>query len=118
MASMNSRMVLNYMKDHFGQEISKNQIAEELGIKVSAIGLSMRSHVLNGRATERVEENITYDDKGKETVKKTYFYTLTEAGLAFDIDAHEAQKKEEQRAKAVEKRAAKKAAAAAAADEE
>lgn len=114
--TLNSKICLNYMKEHFGQEVSKQQIAADAGIKEAAVMMSMRSHIKNGRATERVEENTVVDDKNKETVKKTYYYTLTEAGLAFDPEAHEEELKAKKAADQAARRAAK--AAAKAAEEE
>lgn len=107
MASINSLMILNYLKQHFGQELSKQEIAEGAGVTIAAVGLTMKSHVEKGRATMRVEE---INEEGKTAVKKCYFYTLTEDGLAFDPEAYEAEKKAEAAAKRKAKREAEKAA--------
>lgn len=114
--TINSILILNYLKQHFGQELSKQDIATGAGVTVAAVGLSMKSHVENGRATMRVEEYEETNEKGKTTVKKKYFYTLTEDGLAFDPEVYEAEKKAEAAAKRKTKREAEKAAKEAAAE--
>lgn len=112
MATLNSKIVLEYLKQHFGQELSKQQIAEGANVSVSAVGLIMKSHIDNARATVRIEEHEEVDDKGKTKTKKYYYYTLTEEGLAFDIEAYEAEKKIRDAEKRKAAREAKKAAAA------
>lgn len=110
MATLNSTLILNFLKAHFGQELSKQEIAEGANVSVSAVGLTMKSHVDNGRATMRVEEREDEDENGK--TKKYYFYTLTEEGLAFDLEAYEAEKKARDAEKRKAAREAKKAAEA------
>lgn len=112
MATLNSVTILNFLKQHFGQELSKQEIAEGANVSVSAVGLTMKSHVDNGRATMRVEEREETDDKGKPKTKKYYFYTLTEEGLAFDLETYEAEKKARDAEKRKAARETKKAAEA------
>lgn len=108
--TLNSKMIFAYMVSHFGQELSKQQIAEGSGVtNLAAVAMSMRQHVKAGRAVERVVEDIVVNDKGKEEVKKTYYYTLTEEGLAYDPEAAEAERKAKAAADAAARRAAKKA---------
>lgn len=108
MATINSERVLNYMKEHYGEELSKQQIAEALGITIPAVTGSMNALIKKGYAVNAREE-IVEDAPATETRKaKTHtvkYHTLTEAGLAYDPVAEEA-------AKLAEKEAAKAAKAA------
>lgn len=114
--TLNSKIILAFLKEHFGQELSKADIAAGAGVKEAAVMMTMRPHVKAGRATQRVEETTVVDEKGKEKVKNIYYYTLTEAGLAFDPEAYEAEKKAADAEKRRLAREAKKAAAAAEAE--
>ncbi len=116
MATVNSERVLNYMKEHYGEELTKAQIKNALGITIPAITGSMNSLIKKGYAvTTRTE--VVEDEPATETRKaKTHnvlYHTLTEAGLAYDPVAEEAEKaakkQAEKEARAAE-RAAKKAA--------
>ena len=98
--TQNSIAVLNYMKLHFGQEISKETIANDVGISLPAVQCSMMNYCKRNLVTERVEEVVVEPavpatettHAKKEKVKKNRFYTLTEAGLAFDPEAYEAER--------------------------
>ena len=111
----NSEMVLNFMKKNFGQEFTKQDIAEALGISVPAVTGSINGLVKRGYVTERMEEVEVEPatDTRKAKVKTIRHETLTEAGLAYDPVAEEEAK---QAAKAAEKerKAAERAAAKAA----
>ena len=114
MASVNSELVLNYMKNHFGEEKSKQEIAAELGISVPAVTGTMNSLIKKGYAITTREEEVE-DAQATETRKaKTHtvkYHTLTEAGLAYDpvAEAEEraAAKEAEKARRAAEKAAAK-----------
>ena len=108
MASVNSQMVLNFLKTHFGQEFTKQEIAAALGISVPAVtgtinALVKKGYVVDTRVVEEVVAEATETRKAK--VKNVPYHTLTEAGLAYDPVA-------EEEAKAAEKAAAKAAKAA------
>ena len=111
----NSEMVLNFMKKNFGQEFTKQDIAEALGISVPAVTGSINGLVKRGYVVERMEEVEVEPatDTRKAKVKTIRHETLTEAGLAYDPVAEEEAK---QAAKAAEKerKAAERAAAKAA----
>lgn len=112
--TLNARTIWNFLVSHYGQELSKQEIASGSGVNnISAVAMSLRPHVNAGRVVERVEENVVVNDKGKEEVKKTYFYTLTEDGLAYDPEAAEAERKAKAAADTAARRAARKAAKAA-----
>ena len=112
--TLNSERVLNFLKEHYGQEFSKNEIKDALGISLSAVIGSINPLEKNGYTritrTEIVElEPATETRKAK--TKEVKYHTLTEAGLAYDPVAEEqaklAAKQAEKERKAAEKAAAK-----------
>lgn len=114
MATINSQMVLNYMKKNYGKEMSKQEIAEALGLSVPAVTGSMNSLIKKGYAITTREETVedapaTDTRKAKTHVVK--YHTLTEAGLEYDPVAEEeakaAAKAAEKERKAAERAAAK-----------
>ena len=116
MATINSERVLNYMKEHYGEELTKAQIGEALGISIPGVTGSMNALIKKGYAVTTREE-IVEDAPATETRKakthKVLYHTLTEAGLAYDPVAEEAAKaaeKEAAKAAKAAERAAKKAA--------
>lgn len=121
MITPNSELVLNFLKKHYGQEFTKNEIAEALNISVPAVTGSINGLLRKGKAagveyiTERMEEvEVEHaTDTRKAKVKTVRHEMLTEAGLAYDPVAEEEAK---QAAKAAEKerKAAERAAAKAA----
>lgn len=108
--TQNSELVLNYLKNHFGQEFTKQEIADALGISVPAVTGSINGLLRKGKTngveyiTERMEEvevePATETRKAKTKVVR--HATLTEAGLAYDPIA-------EEEARAAAKAAAKEA---------
>lgn len=115
MITPNSELVLNFLKKNFGQEFTKQEIAEALGISVPAVTGSINGLVKKNYVTERMEEVEVEPatDTRKAKVKTIRHETLTEAGLTYDPVAEEEAK---QAAKAAEKerKAAERAAAKAA----
>lgn len=116
MATINSERVLNYMKEHYGEELTKKDISEALGISVPGVTGTMNALIKKGYAVTTREE-IVEDAPATETRKakthKVLYHTLTEAGLAYDPVAEEAEKKaanEAKKAARAAERAAKKAA--------
>lgn len=117
MITVNSEKVLNYLKQNFGKEFTKNEIAEALGISVPAVTGSINGLIRKGktrgveyvttRTVEKVEAEATETRKAK--IKNILYHTLTETGLAYDPVAEEEAL---QAAKAAEKerRAAERAA--------
>lgn len=110
----NSEMTLNFLKSHYGQEFTKNEIAEALGISVPSVTGSVNALVKKGYVTERLEEVEVEPatDTKKAKIKVVRHETLTEAGLSYDPVAEEeakaAAKAAEKERKAAEKAAAKK----------
>lgn len=54
--TINSEQVLNYMKAHYGEELTKQDIVEALGISLPAVTGSINGLVKRGFVTERIEE--------------------------------------------------------------
>lgn len=116
MATINSERVLNYMKEHYGEELTKQDIADALGITIPAVTGSMNS-LIKKKYAVTTREDVIEDAPATETRKakthKVLYHTLTEAGLAYDpVAEEEAKKAEKEAAKAARaaERAAKKAA--------
>ena len=114
--TQNSELVLNFLKAHYGQEFTKQQIAEALNISVPAVTGSInglanpkKGYVITTRVEEVVEAEATETRKAK--IKNVPYHTLTEAGLAYDPVAEEeakaAAKAAEKERKAAERAAAK-----------
>lgn len=80
----NSKKVLDYLKAHYGEKLTANQIAEALGITVPAVTGSVNGLVKNDRA---FREEAKAEKDGKEVTIK--YISLTEAGYNFDPDAAE-----------------------------
>ena len=116
MATENSMLVINYLKNHYGQEMTKAKIAEALGITVPAVTGSMNSLIKKGYATTTRQETVELEpatETKKAKTKVVLYHTLTEAGLAYDPVAEEAAKLAAKEAARAEKAAAKAAAKAA-----
>lgn len=111
MATLNSQACLNFLKEHYGQEFSKHEIAMAVGISDAAVIGSVNSLEKKGYTTSR-EETIELEpatETRKAKTKTIKYHTLTEAGLAYDPIAEEAAKAAEKQAEK-ERKAAEKAA--------
>lgn len=99
--TVNSELVLNYLKKEFGKEHTKQEIAETLGISLPAVTGSVNSLRTKGYVSERVEEvelePATETRKAK--MKVIRYETLTEAGLSYDPQIEAEQKAAEKAAK-------------------
>jgi DNA-binding MarR family transcriptional regulator len=79
----NARRILDYLKENFGSEMTKQEIAAKLGVSVSAVVGTTNALIKKGMMTERAESSL--DEKGKEKIVK--YVSLTEEGNDFDPDA-------------------------------
>ena len=114
--TVNSESILNFLKKNYGHEYSKQEIAEELGISVSAVTGTMNALIKKGYATtprEEVVEVSPATETRKAKTKTVPYHTLTEAGLAYDPVAEAEAKAAEAAARKAERAAAKAAAKAA-----
>lgn len=119
--TVNSERVLNFLKTNYGQEFSKKEISEALGISLSAVIGSINPLEKNGYTRITREETVELEpatETRKAKTKVVKYHTLTEAGLTYDPVAEEqaklAAKQAEKERKAAEKAAAKAAKEAAA----
>ena len=118
--TINSERVLNFLKEHYGQEFSKNEIKDALGISLSAVIGSINPLEKNGYTRITRVETVELEpatETRKAKTKEVKYHTLTEAGLTYDPVAEEAKKAAEKQAKK-EAKAAERAAAKAAKEAE
>ena len=118
--TINSERVLNFLKEHYGQEFSKNEIKDALGISLSAVIGSINPLEKKGYSKVVREETIELEpatETRKAKTKVVKYHTLTEEGLAYDPIAEEAEKAAAKQAEK-ERKAAEKAAAKAAKEAE
>ena len=80
----NSKNVFHFLHDNHDVNLAAGEIAEKLGITVSAVTGSVNGLVRKGYAV-RTEDVIEVEGK-KTTVK---YIALTDEGMAFDPDAQE-----------------------------
>lgn len=111
MASVNSELVLNYLKNNYGQEFSKQELVQALGISLPSVTGTMNALIKKGYAKTTREvpvELVPATETRKAQIKIVKYHTLTEAGLTYDPVAEEAAKKAEKEAAKAAKAAAKK----------
>ena len=116
MATINSEKVLNYLKAHYGTEMTKQQIADALDITLPAVTCTINALIKKGYAvTTREEKEVLSEatETRKEQSRMIKYHMLTEAGLAYDPVAEEAAKAEQKAAEKARKAAEKAAAKAA-----
>ena len=115
MATVNSEMVLNFLKSNYGHEFTKDDIVKALNISLPAVTGTINALVRKGYVVERKEEveEEPATETRKAKIKVIRYETLTEAGLAYDPAVEEAEKlaaKEAAKAARAAERAAAKAA--------
>ena len=114
--TINSERVLNFLKEHYGQEYSKKEISEALGITLSAVIGSINPLEKNGYTKITRIETVELEpatETRKAKTKEVKYHTLTEAGLVYDPVAEEAAKAAKKQAEKEAKAAARAAAKAA-----
>lgn len=107
--TQNSELVLNFMKNNYGKEFTKQEIADALRISLPSVTGSINGLVAKGYVTERKEETEIEPatETRKAKIKVTRYEMLTEAGLAYDPVAEAAAKAAEKEAARAAKEAAK-----------
>ena len=114
--TINSERVINFLKEHYGQEYSKQEIANALGISLSAV-IGSINPLEKKEYTKTTREEVVELEPATETrkakTKTVKYHTLTEAGLAYDPVAEEAEKAAKKQAEKEAKAAAREAAKAA-----
>ena len=118
--TVNSEKVLNFLKEHYGDEFSKDEIAKALGISLSAVIGSINPLEKKGYSKITREETVELEpatETRKAKTKVVKYHTLTEEGLSYDPVAEEAEKLAKKQAEK-ERKAAERAAAKAAKEAE
>ena len=118
--TQNSERVLNFLKEHYGNEYSKQEIADNLGVSLSAVIGSINPLEKKGYTKTTREEVVELEaatETRKAKTKTVKYHTLTEAGLTYDPVAEEQEKAAAKLAEK-ERKAAEKAAAKAAKEAE
>ena len=118
--TINSERVLNFMKENYGKEFSKQEIADALGISLSAVIGSINPLEKKGYSKVVREETVELEaatETRKAKTKVIKYHTLTEAGLTYDPAKEEAEKLAAKQAEK-ERKAAERAAAKAAKEAE
>ena len=118
--TINSERVLNFLKEHYGQEYSKKEIADALGISLSSVIGSINPLEKKGYSKVVREETVVLEEATETRKAKTKvikYHTLTEKGLSYDPVAEEAEKAAAKQAEK-ERKAAERAAAKAAKEAE
>jgi len=111
--TQNSELVLNFMKQNYGKEFTKQEIVEALGVSLPAVTGTINALRTKGYISERVEEVEVEPatETRKAKMKVIRYETLTESGLTYDpqVEAEEkaAAKAAEKEAKAAARAAAK-----------
>ena len=114
--TINSERVLNFLKENFGKEFSKQEIADALGISLSSVIGSINPLEKKGYSHVTREEVVELEaatETRKAKTKTVKYHTLTEEGLAYDPVAEEAEKAAAKQAEKERKAAARAAAKAA-----
>lgn len=114
--TINSERVLNFLKENYGKEFSKQEVADTLGISLSAVIGSINPLEKKGYSKVTREEVIELEpatETRKAKTKTVKYHTLTEEGLAYDPIAEEAEKAAAKQAEKEAKAAARAAAKAA-----
>lgn len=118
MASVNSMLVLKFLKDNYGKEFCKQDIAAKLGISLPAVTGTINALTKKGYVVETRKELIVdapATETRKEKSHEVKYHALTEAGLTYDPVQEEADRaaaKEAEKARKAAERAAAKMALA------
>lgn len=86
--SEKSLVVLNYLKEHQGEQMTAADIAEALGMEKKSVDGIVTSGLQRKGLTERIPASIELESGEVKAVK---FIQLTEAGVAYDHVAAQAQ---------------------------
>lgn len=88
MLKENSKLVFNYVKENGASNITAADIAEGTGLEVRSVNGIVTSAFQRKGLMERVPAEVELEDGSHKAVK---FIKLTEAGMAFDPEAKDAE---------------------------
>ena len=86
MLKPNSKLVLDYLREHNGEKIIANDIAEATGLDVKQVNGIVTAAFQKKGYSVRTDGEIELADGSHKKVK---FISLTEAGLSFDPNAED-----------------------------
>lgn len=87
--STNSKMILNYLKDNNGADLTAADVAEALGLDARQVNGAFTSAIQRKDLGVREEAEVEVVEGDKVTHKKVKFLRLNQAGLEFDPDVCE-----------------------------
>ena len=87
--SENSKIVLDYLKENVGENMTAEDIGKALGLETKSVNGIVTSGLQRKGYAERIPANVELEDGTLKTIK---FIRATEAGLAYDDE--EARKKD------------------------
>lgn len=91
--TVNSEIVLTYLRRHPNEEVSKQKIVEDTGVPMAAVTRATIRLRDRGFATERNEEAVRTAPSGLETPYTIRYFKITEEGMKWDYKAEEIEKK-------------------------
>lgn len=83
----NALKVLNYVREHDGENMTAADIAEGTGLEVKSVNGIVTAAFQKKGLMERTPAEIEVTEDGKVAHKAVKFISLTEAGKAFDENA-------------------------------
>lgn len=94
--TINGEKMLNFMKEHYGNEYSKDELAKNLKIPLSSVIGSINPLIKKGYVATTREETVELEpatETRKAKTKVVKYHTITDAGLAYDPIAEEEEKR-------------------------
>ncbi len=83
----NSKRILNYLKEHDGEDLTAADVSAALGIEKRSVDGSFTSAIQKKGYGVRVPAEVELEDGSHKAVK---YLKLTDEGFALDPDADEA----------------------------
>lgn len=84
--SENSRRVITYLKEHNGEQITSQDVADALGIEKRSVDGIFTAAIQRKGLGIRTPAEVEMPDGSHKSVK---FLSLTPAGMSYDPDAEE-----------------------------
>lgn len=85
--TVNHEIILNYLRKHYGEEVTKAQIVEDTGVPMASVTRAVIDWKDKGYLLDRPEETTIILQNGKEKSKTIHHVQLNEAGLSWTPDA-------------------------------
>lgn len=86
--SANSKLVIKFLQENHGQQFTAADVAQELGLTKKQVDGIFTSAIQKKELGVRIPAEVEMADGTHEKVK---LLQLTEAGLALDVDAEDAE---------------------------